>query len=235
MLSRSLVLAALVLTPLFAAGCSAETDDDAAKESGASDNALTAGIAEGTKLTTTARLNFRTQPSTSATIIRVMPVGTVVTALGESKNGFLHVSTNGDDGWAYSTYLKSNGASAPSAPSTGSTGGHTTTPLPSDSSNDSAQGVGAVQTCKASFYDEGQQTANGERFDPNALTAAHKTLPFNTRIRVTNEANGKSVVVRINDRGPFVAGRCLDLSRAAFEAIASTSAGVATVDFQVVN
>jgi rare lipoprotein A len=81
-------------------------------------------------------------------------------------------------------------------------------------------------TCGVSYYSDGQRTANGEQFDPNAFTAAHKTLPFNTRVRVTNPANGKSVVVRINDRGPFVSGRCLDLSRAAFQAIASLGAGV---------
>ncbi|MFI2708761.1 septal ring lytic transglycosylase RlpA family protein [Micromonospora sp. NPDC018662] len=88
-------------------------------------------------------------------------------------------------------------------------------------------------SCGASFYDEGQMTANGETFDPNALTAAHKTLPFNTRVRVTNPANGKSVVVRINDRGPYIDGRCIDLSRAAFAAIASTGLGEVDVRYEV--
>jgi rare lipoprotein A len=87
--------------------------------------------------------------------------------------------------------------------------------------------------CQASYYGEGQNTASGERFDPNALTAAHKTLPFNTRVRVTNVKNGRNVVVRINDRGPFVAGRCLDLSTAAFKAIASLSSGVVQVRYEV--
>ena len=81
-------------------------------------------------------------------------------------------------------------------------------------------------SCGASYYDEPQGTASGEPFDPEALTAAHKTLPFNTRVRVTNPANGKSVIVRINDRGPYVDGRCLDLSRAAFRAIANLSQGI---------
>src|SRR5689334_8314435 len=71
----------------------------------------------------------------------------------------------------------------------------------------------------ASYYFEAQPTASGERFNPNELTAAHKTLPFGTRVRVTNRHNGKSVVVRINDRGPFVKGRVIDLSRAAARAI----------------
>jgi peptidoglycan lytic transglycosylase len=93
--------------------------------------------------------------------------------------------------------------------------------------------VTSTGTCKASFYSDGQRTANGEYFDPNAFTAAHKTLPFNTRVRVTNLANGKSTVVRINDRGPFVASRCLDLSRASFAAIASLSSGVANVRYEV--
>ncbi|RZU72547.1 rare lipoprotein A [Micromonospora kangleipakensis] len=88
-------------------------------------------------------------------------------------------------------------------------------------------------SCGASFYDEGQMTANGEAFNPDALTAAHKTLPFNTKVRVTNPANGKSVTVRINDRGPYVDGRCLDLSRAAFAAIASVDLGEVDVKYEV--
>ncbi|MEU8020806.1 septal ring lytic transglycosylase RlpA family protein [Micromonospora haikouensis] len=88
-------------------------------------------------------------------------------------------------------------------------------------------------SCGASFYDEGQLTANGENFDPSAMTAAHKTLPFDTMVRVTNPANGKSVTVRINDRGPFIDGRCLDLSRAAFAAIASVDVGALTVKYEI--
>jgi rare lipoprotein A len=111
-----------------------------------------------------------------------------------------------------------------------------TTKPKSTSTSTQPPGSGSVVssgTCQASFYSEGQSTANGEVFDPDAFTAANKTLPFNTRVKVTNLANGKSVVVRINDRGPFVAGRCLDLSRAAFETIASLSSGVATVKYEV--
>jgi rare lipoprotein A len=88
-------------------------------------------------------------------------------------------------------------------------------------------------TCQASYYASGRSTANGEPFDPSAFTAAHRTLAFNTRVRVTNPSNGKTVVVRINDRGPFVAGRCLDLSQAAFGSIASLGSGVATVHYEV--
>lgn len=80
-----------------------------------------------------------------------------------------------------------------------------------------------------SFYSDdfaGDHTAFGEIFDPNALTAAHPTFPWNTLVRVTNKENGKSVIVRVNDRGPFVPGRSIDLSRAAFEQIAPLSSGV---------
>jgi rare lipoprotein A len=65
----------------------------------------------------------------------------------------------------------------------------------------------------------GKKTASGERMNPAALTAAHRTLPFGTRVRVTNKKNGRSVVVRISDRGPFVRGRVIDLSPAAARAI----------------
>ncbi|TWJ24826.1 septal ring lytic transglycosylase RlpA family protein [Micromonospora endolithica] len=88
-------------------------------------------------------------------------------------------------------------------------------------------------SCGASFYSEGQLTANGENFDPSAMTAAHKTLPFDTKVRVANPATGKSVTVRINDRGPFIEGRCLDLSRAAFAAIAPLGAGHVEVRYEV--
>ncbi|WP_307803824.1 septal ring lytic transglycosylase RlpA family protein [Micromonospora echinofusca] len=88
-------------------------------------------------------------------------------------------------------------------------------------------------SCGASFYSEGQLTANGETFDPSAMTAAHKTLPFGTKVRVTNPSTGDSVTVRINDRGPFIDGRCLDLSRAAFAAIASLDLGHLTVRYEV--
>ncbi|MEV0273339.1 septal ring lytic transglycosylase RlpA family protein [Hamadaea sp. NPDC050747] len=89
-------------------------------------------------------------------------------------------------------------------------------------------------TCGASFYDVGQGTASGESFDPSQLTAAHKTWKFGTRVRVTNPRNGKSVVVRINDRGPYIDGRCIDLSRAAFASIENPGRGVMTVRYEVI-
>lgn len=86
----------------------------------------------------------------------------------------------------------------------------------------------------ASYYWQDQMTSTGERFDRRGLTAAHKTLPFGTRVRVTNLTNGKSTVVRINDRGPFKPGRVIDLSEAAAAEIAMTSAGLARVSIELV-
>ncbi|MGP9694041.1 septal ring lytic transglycosylase RlpA family protein [Brachybacterium sp. AOP25-B2-12] len=128
-----------------------------------------------------------------------------------------------DDASTAGTPSSSPSSSASSAPSTDQSG--------------SAQGD--VTTCKASHYGRGDgtdggPTASGERFNADAMTAAHKTLPLGTRIKVTNPASGKSVVVRINDRGPYVGGRCLDLSAGAFDAIGDTGNGVMTVQFQVV-
>ena len=88
-------------------------------------------------------------------------------------------------------------------------------------------------TGKASYYWQGQMTATGERFDKRALTAAHKTLPFGTRVRVTRVDTGNSVVVRINDRGPFKPGRVIDLSERAAETIGMTGVGVAPVQLEV--
>ncbi|AOE83603.1 septal ring lytic transglycosylase RlpA family protein [Pseudomonas sp. TCU-HL1] len=85
---------------------------------------------------------------------------------------------------------------------------------------------------KASYYGarhHGKRTASGERFDQHALTAAHRTLPFGTRVKVTNLNNHRSVVVRINDRGPHVRGRIVDLSREAAERLGMLRAGVAPV------
>lgn len=108
---------------------------------------------------------------------------------------------------------------------------------PSESGSGSGDGsdLGPAKgsSCQASYYWQGQTTASGERFNPNDLTAAHKTLPLGSKVKVTNPSNGKTVVVRINDRGPYVAGRCLDLSKAAMETIGGTSSGVITVNYEV--
>ena len=93
-------------------------------------------------------------------------------------------------------------------------------------------------TGTASWYGpgfHGRRTANGERFNQNALTAAHRTLPFGTRVRVTNLRNNRSVVVRINDRGPYSGGRIIDLSAAAAREIGMINSGVARVRIEVLN
>lgn len=87
----------------------------------------------------------------------------------------------------------------------------------------------AAQTGMASYYKHGKRTANGEKFNPHGLTAAHRTLPFGSRVLVTNLKNGKSVVVRINDRGPFSRGRVIDLSYGAAQVVGLTQLGVAKV------
>jgi rare lipoprotein A len=88
-----------------------------------------------------------------------------------------------------------------------------------------------AETGRAAFY-SGGRTASGERTGPNGLTAAHRTLPFGTRVRVTNDRNGKSVVVRITDRGPYGRGRVIDLSRAAAVELDMISAGTAMVSIE---
>jgi rare lipoprotein A len=92
---------------------------------------------------------------------------------------------------------------------------------------------------QASFYgnqpgEGGPLTANGERYNPGGYTAAHKTLPFGTRVRVTSPNTGRSVVVRINDRGPYVGNRIIDLSVGAARAIGLTNSGVGTVQMEVI-
>lgn len=85
----------------------------------------------------------------------------------------------------------------------------------------------------ASYYWQGTQTASGARFNPSGMTAAHRTLPFGTRVLVTNRNNGRSVTVTINDRGPFIKGRIIDLSRGAAGVIGMTGSGVAPVSITV--
>jgi rare lipoprotein A len=94
-------------------------------------------------------------------------------------------------------------------------------------------GSGSGQHGVASYYWQGQRVASGGWFNPNAMTAAHKTLPFGTRVRVTHLGNGRTVEVTINDRGPFVAGRIIDLSKAAAGVIGMTGQGIARVSVDV--
>ena len=94
-----------------------------------------------------------------------------------------------------------------------------------------------LQSGKASYYSnrlKNRPTANGERYRPDKLTAAHPRLPFGTLVRVTRPKTGQSVMVRINDRGPYAGGRIIDLSRKAAEALGMVRAGVARVTVEVI-
>lgn len=88
---------------------------------------------------------------------------------------------------------------------------------------------------KASWYAMTSLTASGERASPNTMTAAHKTLPFGTKVRVTNQRNGKAVVVRINDRGPYTKGRIIDLTKAAAGKLGFINAGWTNVKVEPLN
>lgn len=88
-----------------------------------------------------------------------------------------------------------------------------------------------AETCMASWYgaESGPRTASGERFQPNGVSCAHKTMPFGSIAQVTHLASGRTIACRINDRGPFVKGRCIDLSHGAAIALGIAGAGVARV------
>ncbi len=108
---------------------------------------------------------------------------------------------------------------------------------PVDEAPDADEGK-AIGSGVASYYGRkfnGRRTASGERFDMNQLTAAHRTLPFGSLVRVTNAANGKSVVVRINDRGPFHGNRVIDLSRSAATEIGLIARGSGKVDLSLLD
>lgn len=94
--------------------------------------------------------------------------------------------------------------------------------------------VSSKHSGRASWYECCKRTASGERFNPDGLTAAHRTLPFGSKVLVENVVNGKSVVVRINDRGPFVKSRLIDLSRGAARRIGLIGTGVGSVRIQVI-
>lgn len=84
-----------------------------------------------------------------------------------------------------------------------------------------------------SWYQSGYRTASGQRFDPNGLSAAHRTLPFGTKLKLTNPKNGKSIIVTVNDRGPFVRGTGLDVSRGAAQRLGFIRQGKTRLQMQV--
>ena len=97
-----------------------------------------------------------------------------------------------------------------------------------------AGGINTASHGVASYYTEGTKTASGEKFNALEMTAAHPTLPFGTKLRVTNVASGRSVTVRVNDRGPYVQGRVVDVSYSAADALGMVGKGVAKVKLDVV-
>jgi peptidoglycan lytic transglycosylase len=113
--------------------------------------------------------------------------------------------------------------------------GRTRNPEAASFSKSAYSGGGSSNSGMASYYgsESGSRTASGAHFNPSAMTAAHRTLPFGTKVRVTNKRNGRSVVVTINDRGPFIRGRIIDLSSGAAGVIGMRSSGVAPVSVEV--
>lgn len=113
-----------------------------------------------------------------------------------------------------------------------------TTTADVSSAGSSAEKAPLIQRGTASWYGPGfagRRTASGETFNPGAMTAAHRHLPFGARVKVVNNATGQSVVVRINDRGPFIRGRIIDLARAPAGLIGLTGAGVGYVSLHQLN
>lgn len=101
----------------------------------------------------------------------------------------------------------------------------------------STEWIGYTEKGKASFYADRHQfkkTASGELYNHDLKTAAHRTIPFGEKIKVTNINNGKSVVAKVNDRGPFVKGRIVDLSKSAFSSIGNTASGLINVQIEVI-
>ncbi|MCF2588138.1 septal ring lytic transglycosylase RlpA family protein [Brevibacterium sp. UCMA 11752] len=122
--------------------------------------------------------------------------------------------------------------------STGGSDSKEPTPDANDDPSKSGDSAGQSGTCPMSYYGggdgfDGRKTASGEPFDTNKLTAAHKSLPFGSQVKITNTANGKSVTVRINDRGPYHGSRCIDLSKAAMEAVGGVGAGQINGKYEV--
>ena len=193
---------------------------------------------------TTSGVNVRTAPSPSGQVIDQLADGAGVEVTGEAHGNWVQVRAGHRTGWVYRTHLSGKVPAAqpikhaePVKHKGGDTSRDTTRPSRHHAKDgDSNKGSGRADArCVASFYDEPQSTASGEQFNPNAMTAAHKSLSLGTHIRVTNVRNGRSVVVRINDRGPYVAGRCVDLSRASFAEIADLGQGTTPITYTVLD
>lgn len=167
-------------------------------------------------------------PALAAVLVAGFLVGGASTAIALSPTDYAAAAPTVDpadipppDPSAGTRTAPQTAARAPLVPATVAANGYPTT-------------VVETGSCQASYNNRpGFVTASGETFNPTAHTAAHETLPFGTMVRVINQASGASVVVRINDRGPYFWGRCLDLSAGAFAAIANPADGVAQVRYEV--
>lgn len=228
-------LAGTVGDALAKQGITPDADD---KVTPAANTALTDGLA----------ISYIKVDAKTSTKTKAIPFEKTEVKSDKLEKGKTQVATKGVDGVATETYsdvyhdgklisstLKSTAVTtAPTTQKTlvGTKVVETSSETPSSSGSDLTPAVGS--TCKASYYWQGQRTANGEWFNTNDFTAAHKSFKFGTKVKVTNPKNGKSTIVRINDRGPYITGRCLDLSTAAMKAIGGTAAGVITVNYQVV-
>jgi rare lipoprotein A len=191
---------------------------------------LLAGTAVAAVLTGTTVAALGLSPSAHSTRANAAPVAQILASV--SADRAQQRADRGEQRLAPTPEITPSAVPTSASPSPSVKPSKTAGPTPKPPSGGGS--VVSTGTCQASFYtDEGSRTANGEIFHTADFTAAHKTLPFNTKVRVTNVNNGKSVVVRINDRGPFVANRCLDLSTAAFNTISSQGAGVASVRYEV--
>jgi uncharacterized protein YabE (DUF348 family) len=225
-------------TPLTASGTVADAVTRAGITLGATDEvtpALSTPIAEGTVITVV-RVTIRTVTKTVA-----VPYTTTSTQDPTLAKGTTKVKTPGVNGEANETWnqtvrdgqvtseVRVNSVLTIQAQAQVTVVGTKATTTASPTATPATG-----NTCGASWYATGTRTANGEAFNPDGITAANKTLPFNTLVKVTNVANGQSVTVRINDRGPYVTGRCLDLSRGAFSTIASLGTGAITVNWEIV-
>ena len=145
-------------------------------------------------------------------------------------------ATHGNPGAALATAHADNPAAFASGADALQANGDTSTKLDGKPLTANIPDVSSfAQSGRASWYGghfNGRKTANGERYDMDAMTAAHRTLPLSAYVRVTNVSNGRSVVVKINDRGPFHRGRIIDLSRAAAHALGMQYAGTGSVKLQ---
>lgn len=187
-------------------------------------------------MTNALSVSLRRLRSLSFVACMALCVGLAVSSCGSSKSSSSSKSSN-----TTSKVISGKNGSTTNKTTGGNTSKKTTNNTNkkgSGSGGSSSLTKGSTFSGKASYYAdkfEGKSTASGEPYKASKLTAAHRTLPFGTMLRVTNTANGKSVDVRVNDRGPFSAGRVVDLSKAAAQKIDMVRAGVVSVSVEVIS